>query len=859
MANSWDSFAVNFTNSFNNAQRNSQAQEAEVQNPFMSSLMKEFELAKKQIQDANNKAAEYMSGGQQIVNGLAGISSDFTSEDLSTYASTLLAANGGDIEKAQNTLVEQLNSGVLVSRTDLANGTKEAAQSIINPPAIGEDESVDTADAEAQTQSMLEDESSDAADNTPDPATASAVGSKPNPGIRLGQNLPDLEVEEVTYGDKFTSYFGGMLGGDPDEYNQVLLQEAHTKFRDILESTGQLDTYNKIRTGELTYKPFSMQSNIMLDVSAPGKQQLPDIHSIASLNEVTAIEAGIEAGLYTVTDEQKDLIKTLKEKFTTTVGYGLPNLGELKSEGAIRAAYALYQNSLTDPAVTIPEPYGVGLTALMGSLDQDGGATTSGLLTQFTSIFKSSGDDGALSEEDTTRIQEYLNGPSISTVLDSITFTDEKTVTKLTQLSTVRDRLNTEKARYVSATKIDPEAADQLFAGAFEAVERKQNTVRANEYNADHPGGQSVTKVVQDSTGNWTRVTLNQSMDTTNNTPVFRDAITNEIVPAKTEEGKGIVPLPPKLLEDHARILNQRADDFDSYNTAKSGLTEFLGLQGEMFELVTNNQKVLTAPFVSSLAGVATQLKNEVTAASDLIGKLSDPNYQKQFAAGFDDPNAIIDIGGQQVNPKRWAERTIASLNQEINALVEQTRADPVEDQAAQLEILKAKQLLATFKMGVLEGQSGTALSNRDFERLSQVLTAKTYSGFVEKMRSYGAAVVSSMELRHKNLVGSPQIKAWAAEAGLPFFPEGSKPESLSQMYAAGTLPSAAETAYGLFTGAERGGTAPSVETPAPEQAEAPTSLQGMTNGEALDLYNSLEPGAEYIAPDGTKKVKGGN
>ena len=61
MANSWDSFAVNFTNSFNNAQRNAQAQEAKVQNPFINNLMKEFELAKKQIQAANNKAAEYMS------------------------------------------------------------------------------------------------------------------------------------------------------------------------------------------------------------------------------------------------------------------------------------------------------------------------------------------------------------------------------------------------------------------------------------------------------------------------------------------------------------------------------------------------------------------------------------------------------------------------------------------------------------------------------------------------------------------------------------------------------------------------------------------------------------------------------
>lgn len=856
MANSWDSFAVNFTNSFNNAQRNAQAQEAKVQNPFINNLMKEFELAKKQIQAANNKAAEYMSGGQQIVNGLAGISSDFTTEDLSTYASTLLAANGGDIEKAQNTLVEQLNSGVLVSRTDLANGTREVAQSIINPPVIGQDESVDTADAEAQTQSMLEDESSDAADNTPDPATASAVGSKPNSGIRLGQNLPDLDVEEVNYGDKFTSYYGGMLGGDSDAYNNVLLQEAHTKLRDMLESTGQLDTYNKIRTGELTYTPFSMQSNIMLDVSALGKQQLPPIHSIASLNEVTAIEAGIEAGLYTVTEQQTDLIGTLKEKFKTTIGFGLPaNLGELNSEGEIRSAFALYQVSLTDPDVTIPEAYGVGLTALMGSLDQDGGTTTSSLLTQFTSIFKSSGDDGNLLDEDKTRIEEYLNGPSISTVLDAITFTDEKTVTKLTQLSTIRDRLNTEKDKYIAATSMAPEDADQLFAGAFEAVERKQNTVRANEYNTDHPDGEGVTKVVMDAEGNWTRVSLRRSMDTATNKPVFRDPTTNEIVPAKTEEGKGIVPLPPKLLEDHTTILNQRTNDFNAYNESMRGVTEFLGLQGQMFELVTNNRSLIEAPVMSGVAGIATQLKNEVAAASDLIGRLSDPSYQKQFAAGFNDANATIKIGEETVNPRRWAERTIASLNQEINNLVEQTEADPVANQAAELEILKAKQLLATFKMGVLEGQSGTALSNRDFERLSQVLTAKTYKGFVTNMRSYGESIVSSMELRHKTLVDSPQIKAWSAEAGLPFFPEGSKPESISQLYSSGTLTPAAETAYGIFTGTERGETEPVVTNP---PAQAPVSFVGMTSEQAAAAYNALPPGALFITPDGTQTMRKG-
>lgn len=785
MANSWDSFAVNFTNSFNNAQRQAQAYEAEIQNPFMNNLMKEFELAKKQIQASNNKAAEYMSGGQQIVNGLAGMPSEFTTQDLVTYTSTLLAANGGDIEKAQNTLVEQLNSGVLVSRTDLAKNTAENAQTIINPPAIGEDASVDTTEAEAQTQSMLEDESSDAADNTPDPATASAVGSKPNPGIRLGQNLPDLDVEDVTIGDRYSSFYGGLFSGD-DSYDDVLLRDAHTKFRNLLESTGQLDTYNKIRTGELTYKPFSMESNIVLDVSKAGQSDLPEISSLTTFAAVQAAQAGIDAGLYSASDAQQKALTSLAKQFQDTIHFGLPaDLAEFKTQLQIDGALALVRQGESEGLV-FPPGYIQGLNALAGAVDRTSGSvTTSGLLDQLNSVFERREDqtDDAYAEN----VGLYLNGAGFATVLDQIGLTNDRTTSKLTQVATVRSNLMEKREAYAKATgaAVDDNTVKKLFAPAFQKITDRENRIKAAEYNGKHPQGETETIVVKNDTG-WSTMSVRTSLDSSGQR-VYSTTAGDEVDRTK------ILPIAKEALDARAKIANQNRQGIEDYNEAVLGVTSYLTLQQEMLMLVGENPSLIEAPLMSSVASGVNRLVNETQATLSLIDSLKATDqlnvFKQGLVKGADASVTYKRPDGQTVtiDAKVLAQQTVKTLEETIAASMKEINENPSElrNQAAQLEMLKAKQLLATFKLGILEGQSGTALSNRDFERLSQILSTKNRESFFELTREYGRDTIRNMQQRHKSLVGAPDIAMWEEQYGTPnnitFFPAGARPTSLEE------------------------------------------------------------------------------
>ena len=785
MANSWDSFAVNFSNSFNNAQRQAQAYEAEIQNPFMNNLMKEFELAKKKIQEANNQASEYISGGKQIVNGLAGMPTEFTTEDLSTYASTLLAANGGNIEKAQNTLVEQLNSGVLVSRTDLANNAAKNGQSIINPPSIGEDESVDTTEAEAQTQSMLEDESSDAAENTPDPATASAVGSKPNPGVRLGQNLPDLDVEDVTIGDRYSSFYGGLFGGDGN-YEDVLLQDAHTKLREILESTGQLDTYNKIRTGELTYKPFSMESNIVLDVSKAGQPDLPDISSLTTMAAVQAAQTGIDAGLYRVSTEQQAALTALADLFQDTLHFGLPvDLAELNTQLKIDGALALVRQGESE-GKTFPAGYVQGLNALAGAVDRSSGSvTTSGLLDQLNSVFERKEDqtDDAYAET----VGLYLNGAGFSTVLDQIGLTNDRTTSKLTQVATVRSNLMGKMEAYAKATGADvaSETIKTLFDPAFQKITERENRIKAAEYNGKHPQGETETIVVSNETG-WSTMSVKTSLDSSGQR-VYSTTAGDPVDRTK------ILPIPQAALKARATIANQNRQGIDDYNEAVLGVTSYLTLQQEMLMLVGENPALIEAPLMSSVASGLNRLVNETNATLTLIDSLKESDqlnvFKQGLVKGADAKVTYNRPDGQTVtiDAKVLARQTVKTLEETIAASMKEIDENPstLRTTAAQLEMLKAKQLLATFKLGILEGQSGTALSNRDFERLSQILSTKNRESFFELTKEYGRDTIRNMEQRHKSLVGAPDVAMWEEEYGTPnnitFFPAGARPTSLSE------------------------------------------------------------------------------
>jgi hypothetical protein len=212
-----------------------------------------------------------------------------------------------------------------------------------------------------------------------------------------------------------------------------------------------------------------------------------------------------------------------------------------------------------------------------------------------------------------------------------------------------------------------------------------------------------------------------------------------------------------------------------------------------MLMLVGENPSLIEAPLMSSVASGVNRLVNETQATLSLIDSLKATDqlnvFKQGLVKGADASVTYKRPDGQTVtiDAKVLAQQTVKTLEETIAASMKEINENPSElrNQAAQLEMLKAKQLLATFKLGILEGQSGTALSNRDFERLSQILSTKNRESFFELTREYGRDTIRNMQQRHKSLVGAPDIAMWEEQYGTPnnitFFPAGARPTSLEE------------------------------------------------------------------------------
>ena len=216
----------------------------------------------------------------------------------------------------------------------------------------------------------------------------------------------------------------------------------------------------------------------------------------------------------------------------------------------------------------------------------------------------------------------------------------------------------------------------------------------------------------------------------TSATPQFTgDGKTNYIDGYGSSVGEGYRLVSPG--EDEARekavtVITARVKAYDNNFVTATGA---MRLYGELADMVIDDDRVLL-----TTSGGAKSASNFLKETKNALGILGDI-FQSNQTNG-----ESIDITQEMVE-RRLRQRGDLIDGQSLQELADTdvfTLGDSVEDLAKKKAAFNAKLILMAFRAGGLEGQTGMAMSNKDFDRLKDVVNAsKDGETFVTELGKY--------------------------------------------------------------------------------------------------------------------------
>ena len=154
----------------------------------------------------------------------------------------------------------------------------------------------------------------------------------------------------------------------------------------------------------------------------------------------------------------------------------------------------------------------------------------------------------------------------------------------------------------------------------------------------------------------------------------------------------------------------------DKYQTTRQNAVNAVRLFGDIATIVEEDERVLTA-----VAGFTVTVDSALRNVSVGIGLLDDMFKKK---GGGDDAQVTLSEVTLELR-----NAGVLQPNQTLQDLADTPTtslelSDNAKGLAQRKAIFEAKMILFTFRAGGLEGQSGQAMSNKDFDRLRKMLTA---------------------------------------------------------------------------------------------------------------------------------------
>jgi len=237
-------------------------------------------------------------------------------------------------------------------------------------------------------------------------------------------------------------------------------------------------------------------------------------------------------------------------------------------------------------------------------------------------------------------------------------------------------------------------------------------------------------------------------------------------------------------------VITSINSEINAYNTNKRGALRAVRLAGDLVTIVQDEPRVLTTMANVAAGGVSfiRELNTAVSIAEDLMGsgeQISLTDYERELRNG-----GFLREGESLTSLASTSREDILSLGSETERIARQTR------------IFNAKILLMAFRSGGLEGQTGQAMSNKDFERLSIMINASSDADtFSTALVSYVNDSVQSVRDEWADVNNHPAITAFENARGWNPLGDGTAGVSIDTQLTSDNADSRLATGYRILNG----------------------------------------------------------
>jgi len=224
-------------------------------------------------------------------------------------------------------------------------------------------------------------------------------------------------------------------------------------------------------------------------------------------------------------------------------------------------------------------------------------------------------------------------------------------------------------------------------------------------------------------------------------------------------------------------IRKGKTDEIKKYNEKAVDTIDAVRLMGQSIDLIDQYPLMLTT-FGGAVPQALKGIGIEVLAINDTITKYA--NRSKELADGEE---FIIDLADFEKELNLPEGVTLATIEQSLDNMI----GSQLVDQATAKSLYETKTLLMAFRLGGLEGQSGNALSNKDFERLQMILNPSKDTRVAKTaLRDYMVSMIREQDTRAALINDDPAVKGFENKYGInPYF-LGAQPVKTIDEYAQG-------------------------------------------------------------------------
>ena len=550
--------------------------------------------------------------------------------------------------------------------------------------------------------------------------------------------LPDVnekaiaESEELGLGARFSQGLKTVLGLDRNFY----INNANERFKDYLVANNEMALYNAVRAGTKSIVPASGLISYDTTIMAMDIQEPPALSGVDSQDDIDAIRAQIKAFSIPLPDGYEAALTELEGKFATLTSLDLPKIQDIDSKGKAIATYNAMNNLTEGQIKELPTGYKATVESIYAAYEDSGQdkLTRGYIATQYYNLSEAakSGDEDAVAA---FNIFKNSTLPSMLTAIEAANPSDPK-IPELADLYA-------KKALLESAANPDTKAIQE--------IEKQINyNLQAAQSEALAKSKDPIEVVVKKSDGTWSSKTVLPKAGSGG----YMNLDQSDLV---LGEGDTVITLTPKLLAERQDALTNLNTQRNKHQSFVNGLQRSYGLALEMFEAAAQPVNgvqfaALKAPVVSSVASGANALRKEANTLVDMLQERTANNNSY-------DPTNDMDIQAR-------LER--------LDSLLAQAEADRPNDGLSNLarirDIMNAKAVLMTFRIGGLEGQTGQAMSNKDFERLKNTFETTDPATYKKLISEYLSSATAAINKQYDNIRNSEVVTSWEQRAGLDFY-----------------------------------------------------------------------------------------